>query len=32
VNLKLANVTGDISNNEFEYKKARLLEIKDKFA
>jgi len=32
VNLKLANVTGDISNTEFEYKKTRLLEIKEKLA
>lgn len=32
VNLKLANITGDISNAEYEYKRARLLEIKEKLA
>lgn len=32
VNLKLANVTGDISNAEHDYKRARLLEIKEKLA
>jgi hypothetical protein len=30
VDLKLANITGDVSNEEYEYKKGRLLKIKEK--